>query len=458
MRNLYLYFLFIILFNYCSDGQEDIITVRDTTSSIIENNNESSSEPTSQTSSPTTSETSLETVSPTTSETSTAASETTAENTTATISETSNITSENSDLNIETISSEDINYSIYEVQFVNENLGFAAVNNYLYKTSDGGENWSIAYNYIEANNINPSSNNNGEISEVLFISESIGFINLELSYNDGQLLKTLDGGNTFEKIFETDGSIIDMYLYNETLILQTDGFTSKIYKFDEEGDAEFYPSGVGKMVVYVSDDYGDSFKSFDFYQSNSNNNTGDGFCDTYSGFSIIVNDDVLFISSGGTNYHWVLRLNLNENDLENYVYNDDRELFVESGIMVAIPNIHIKTFFKIENYIYAFGNPYWYGSNDDYNGFVLTNDNGKSWTYKSFGKYEEITFFSSYFSTPNVGYIVGEAGHFLKTTDGGNNWEKIDLSTFKNIYDIEKIDDNTLILVGEDGFIFKYNM
>ena len=113
----------------------------------------------------------------------------------------------------------------------------------------------------------------------------------------------------------------------------------------------------------------------------------------------------------------------------------------------------------LENYIYAFGHyfkPNFNSDND--NGFIYSTDNGKNWTYRSFGKYENITFFSSYFSSSNVGYIVGELGHFLKTTDGGNNWEKIDLNTYKNIHDIEKINDNTLFLVGEDGFIYKYNM
>ena len=44
----------------------------------------------------------------------------------------------------------------------------------------------------------------------------------------------------------------------------------------------------------------------------------------------------------------------------------------------------------------------------------------------------------------------------LKTIDGGNNWTKIDLGTYRNIYDIERINNNTLILVGEDGLIYKF--
>ena len=34
--------------------------------------------------------------------------------------------------------------------------------------------------------------------------------------------------------------------------------------------------------------------------------------------------------------------------------------------------------------------------------------------------------------------------------------QKIDLGTYRNIYDIERINNNTLILVGEDGLIYKF--
>ena len=125
-------------------------------------------------------------------------------------------------------------------------------------------------------------------------------------------------------------------------------------------------------------------------------------------------------------------------------------------MIVEIPPIRIKTYSVIENYIYAFGHAI---NSDQNNGFIYSTDNGKNWVNEPLiGNYDEITFFSSYFSSPNVGYIVGESGHFLKTTDGGNNWTKIDLGTYKNIHDIEKINDSTLILVGEGGFIYKYNM
>ena len=156
--------------------------------------------------------------------------------------------------------------------------------------------------------------------------------------------------------------------------------------------------------------------------------------------------------------NWVVRFDLDTNDLENFVYNDDRQSLLDSGMIVETPPVRIKSYSVIGDRIYGFGHYFKpnYNSDED-NGFIYSTNNGVSWTYKSFGKYEDITFFSSYFASLNTGYIVGESGHFLKTIDGGDNWTKIDVGTFKNIHDIERVNDTTLILVGEDGFIYKYD-
>ena len=125
-------------------------------------------------------------------------------------------------------------------------------------------------------------------------------------------------------------------------------------------------------------------------------------------------------------------------------------------MIVKTPPIRIKSYSVTGNKIYLWPLLQENFNSDQDNGFIYSNNDGARWTYRSFGDYENITF-SSYFSSTNVGYIVGESGHFLKTTDGGNNWTKIDLGTYRNIYDIEMINNDTLILVGEDGFIYKYN-
>jgi len=349
---------------------------------------------------------------------------------------------------LEIISSENIDYSIYEVQFINENLGFASAGTKLLKTIDGGESWSIIYF---------QDNWGTSISEILFLNENIGF-----GSAGTKLLKTIDGGNSFQEIYyNSNRSIIDIYSYNGTLIITSNSTYGKIYSY-EDSNGENFAGIIVNSTILISNDEGASFSSYDFYDSSKANcNAGSNICDAHGHFSILVKDNILFMDMGGTRKNWLVKFNLNSNDLEDFVDNDNRQSFLDSGMILEFPEdsgIRIKSYSVAGNKIFAFGHSFLncYGCRD--NGFLYSTDNGGSWTFQSFGKYEEITFFNSYFSSSNVGYIVGESGHFLKTTDGGNNWTKIDLGTYKNIHDIERVNENTLILVGENGFIYKYTM
>ena len=352
---------------------------------------------------------------------------------------------------LNSISTNEIDYSIYEIQFINENLGFAAAGDKLLKTIDGGDSW------IEMYESSGFINADIGISDVMFLNDSTGFINTDRGYGDSNLLKTSDGGISFQEIYTTQRSISDIYYKNGTLIISTSSYYSKVNEYESD-DGESYVGIIMNSMIVTSKDQGETFDSYDFIDSNDANcNKGSGICDAHGHFSIVVKDNILLLDMGRSGSNWVIRFDLNENDLEDFVYNDDRQSLLDSGMIVKTPPVRIKSYSIIEDKIYAFGHYFkpTFSSDED-NGFIYSNDNGATWTYKSFGDYKNITFFSSYFSSSDVGYIVGELGHFLKTTDGGDNWTKIDLDTYKNIYDIEKVDNNTLILVGEDGFIFKY--
>lgn len=344
------------------------------------------------------------------------------------------------------ISSDEIDYSIYEIQFINENLGFAAAGTKLLKTGDGGETWTEVFT-------------SSGISEVLFLNELVGFINTDRGYSDSKLFKTTDGGNSFQEIYESTRSIIDIYESNGALIISFSSYYSKANEYESD-DGESYVGLIRNTTIVKSDDLGEeSFDVYDFSESNNANcNGGSNICDSHGHFSIAVKDNILLWDMGGNTGNWVIRFKLDTNDLEDFVYNEDRQSLLESGMIVKTPPIRIKSYSVSGNKIYAFGHYYKENSSSEQdNGFIYSNDDGASWTYRSFGDYENITFWSSYFSSTNVGYIVGESGHFLKTSDGGNNWTKIDLGTYRNIYDIERVNNDTLILVGEDGFIYKYS-
>tara|TARA_B110000483_G_C18193264_1_gene541884 strand:- start:1870 stop:3237 length:1368 start_codon:yes stop_codon:yes gene_type:complete len=452
MKLYHVVFIFIFFFS-CTDGQEDPITVRSTTSDATETNlepsgNTSTDTSTTQTITPTADTTQTITSTADTTQTITPTADTTQSTTTSETSQTSTTdtsqTTNSGSTSTGNISSDEIDYSIYEVQFVNENLGFATAGDKLLKTEDGGVSWTEVFN-------------SSGISEVLFLDELVGFINTDRGYNEQKLFKTTDGGNSFQEISDLSRSITDIYESNGTLIISSSSYYSKADEYEDD-DGESYVGIVCNSIFNISNDEGETFDSYDFYDSNNANNTFDGIIDSHGHFSIIVKDNILFMDMGSYGKNWVVRFDLDTNDLEDFVYNENRQLFLDSGMIVQTPNIRIKTYSIVGDKIYAFGHFFTpLGDYTEDNGFIYSNDNGESWTFQSFGKYEEITFFSSYFSSLNNGYIVGESGHFLKTIDGGDNWTKIDLGTYKNIHDIERINDTTLILVGEDGFIYKYD-
>ncbi|HLX55355.1 MAG TPA: YCF48-related protein [Aquella sp.] len=111
--------------------------------------------------------------------------------------------------------------SLYDVWFINQNVGFT-INNYsLFQTSDGGKSWKIVasievgYNiqfldslngFIQGNNFFTTSDggktwtkkNSGQGIYFQFVNKNIGFY---FNYGDG-LYSTHDGGNNWTAIFK----------------------------------------------------------------------------------------------------------------------------------------------------------------------------------------------------------------------------------------------------------------
>lgn len=58
-----------------------------------------------------------------------------------------------------------------------------------------------------------------------------------------------------------------------------------------------------------------------------------------------------------------------------------------------------------------------------------------------------------WFFNQEVGIVCGEAGTILKTTDGGETWQKISSPTFRNLNDIHFINENKGFIVGDSAII-----
>lgn len=91
------------------------------------------------------------------------------------------------------------------------------------------------------------------------------------------------------------------------------------------------------------------------------------------------------------------------------------------------------------------------------NGIIYySNDGGETWNLYSSGttsNLKDVNFISDY-----TGFITGDYGTLLKTTDGGSTWISLNLSFSNGSFNsVEAIDENNLIVVGDFGNVFLSN-
>ena len=90
----------------------------------------------------------------------------------------------------------------------------------------------------------------------------------------------------------------------------------------------------------------------------------------------------------------------------------------------------------------------------DWGTVLYTSDGGDQWKLLHIGSYAH--FFSVYFRNPSEGWVVGQNGLFLETRDGGSHWRHVPLNTEESLYRIDLKGDYGII-VGDHGTILKTN-
>jgi len=84
---------------------------------------------------------------------------------------------------------------------------------------------------------------------------------------------------------------------------------------------------------------------------------------------------------------------------------------------------------------------------------VKTTNSGVNWSYLPTGTITQ--FPSLYFINENIGYLAGTAGRLFKTTNGGVNWIQQTVGVTDSFYDLEFINYNTGWICGQNGRILK---
>ena len=115
--------------------------------------------------------------------------------------------------------------TFWQVQFVNEQVGWATTEQEIYKTIDGGQNWQLQYTQ------NP-------IFQIFFNSETVGWMSTWLTYGPG-LLKTNDGGSNWVQVYSYPGPY--EFIYDIEFTDPDTGWLvgEETISFDKSGIAEF---------------------------------------------------------------------------------------------------------------------------------------------------------------------------------------------------------------------------
>jgi photosystem II stability/assembly factor-like uncharacterized protein len=89
-------------------------------------------------------------------------------------------------------------------------------------------------------------------------------------------------------------------------------------------------------------------------------------------------------------------------------------------------------------------------------GIILkTSDGGQLWTNLNSGKIYNLK--SVFFIDPNIGYVTGDSGTILMTNNAGTSWVTQTSGTYNCIYSIYFADATTGYVVGQGGTILKTN-
>lgn len=121
-----------------------------------------------------------------------------------------------------------------------------------------------------------------------------------------------------------------------------------------------------------------------------------------------------------------------------------------TSILSTIPNLSAKDFHFTDNLT-----GYAVGDSGTYDVIIKTLDGAYSWStiYSDSALHGNDIFFSS----PDIGYAVGNSGRILKTSDAGATWTNLTSGTTNNLNSVWFVNDSTGFAGGDSGVILNTN-
>ncbi len=323
--------------------------------------------------------------------------------------------------------------NIESVTFLNADLGWlTGRDGFLYKTTDGGDNWTLLRN----------ADHDIDWNDIKFINANTGYA----TGDDGFLFKTSDGGDTWTMIADTATYQVDfncLEVISEdlafftgddgVLLKTTDGgetyamSSAEFYDVDLDGGITFINENLGLLA---SNDFGGGmvWYTHDGGESWVFNNIAGEYPDvSYKRpLSIDSGDDSTFVVTG---YHKATFISKDGGVSFSRVGNFDSGT-VKNDVVSMIDG---NTFFLV---------------NKEEN-ILRTDNGGVSFDTLSYGTGQYVK--DMLFIDEDTGFVITGFGHWLKTTDGGQSFHP--LQPWPEIYlrSITSPSDDKLIITAFGG-------
>jgi len=290
---------------------------------------------------------------------------------------------------------------------------------------------------IEASISEVTSPTNQDLNDILFTSDSVGYICGGTKYSNGLVLKTTDAGSTWN----LDTLAAPKALYS----IVADH--NKLFATGNEG---YFYSSDNAAISWTQP----GFPYWQRFNQTAFNDAGECFIAVGDGFD---KGEILFSNNDGAGW---LRIDTFNRTIKTIVFHKGVGFAGAYGILYksidngrtwlptyASGDLFTKIAFTSDQIGYAVG----------YFGMILkTTDGGYTWKKiwnENFSFNEKSLFRDAVFLDDQTAYIVGDKGYIIQTTDGGKKWQTIKQFTNADIFAIEKV-GNKLILAGAEGKIF----
>ena len=314
-------------------------------------------------------------------------------------------------------------FDLNAVSFVNQDSGFIVTSGgEIMKTIDGGLQWKLIGSSFAA-----------ALNDIHFLSDTVGYV----VGDGGIIVKTTDGGDSWNHInsgMETDFNKVVFHSNNSQIGLVV-GMNGTILRTMNGGLT--FANVNSRTVQNVK---GVSFKG-------------------HSNTVYAVAASGVMISSTNSGSGWAIQLSGRGNDYSAVLFLTDQIGYIvgENGLILSTNNGGVSFTDRSRSLSWHFNTLYFTSNSVGFvggdNGTILnTTNSGSSWIAFNPGIHRNI--YGMYFFSYDHGYVVGSGGYIAKTDNRGINWTTIDSGSGEtDLRAIGFFPDSTGIIVGDSGWI-----